>query len=117
MDDKFEVIFIIDSLHDIPHASKALRCCKRILKKDGHLIIIEPDMESGHSRNSGAQYTMMYGLSMLHCLPVSLGVPGSQGLGACWGKDRMRLFCTEAGLRVIHCKSTTDGNVMLICSK
>lgn len=117
MDDKFEVVFVCEALHDIPQASLALRCCKRVLKKDGHLIITEPEMESGHSRNSGSYSTMVYGFSMLHSLPVSLAVPGSQGLGSAWGKDKMRLFCTEAGLRVIHCKSIGDGNVMLICSK
>jgi len=117
MDDKFEVIFLLDSLHDIPQASQSLRCCKNALVKDGHLVIMDPDMESGHSRNSGTYSTLIYGFSMLHCLPVSLGVPGSQGLGAAWGKDKMKLFCTEAGLRVILCKSTGDGYVMLVCSK
>ena len=106
-----------DTLHDIPQASQSLRCCRKALKKDGHLIITEPDMETGHARNSGPYSTMVLGTSLLHSLPVSLGVPGSQGLGAAWGKDKMRLFCQEAGLRVIHCKPMGDGNVMLVCSK
>ena len=117
MDDKFEVVYIWDALHDIPQVGQTLQGIHRILKKDGHLIIVDPDMESGHSRNHGDYSTMIYGISFLHCLPVSMAIPGSQGLGAAWGKDKMRLFCTQAGLRVVQIKSLGDGNIIAICTK
>ena len=39
---------------------------------------------------------MLYGLSCMHCVPVSLA-QGGPGLGACWGETRARLAVQEAG--------------------
>lgn len=117
MDDSFDIVYICDALHDMPHASQALKCCHRVLKSDGQLVLLETNMESGHHRNMGPMNTFNYGMSMLHCLPVSLGVPGSEGLGCAWGKDKMRLYCAQAGFKVLHCKVIDDYTVILICVK
>lgn len=45
LSESFERVILIDTLHHVFDASIALRECLRVLKKDGLLIIQEPDIE------------------------------------------------------------------------
>ena len=43
----------------------------------------------------------LYGISLMHCMPVSLSVEGSVGLGNCWGIEAQRQYIAEAGFENI----------------
>ena len=53
--------------------------------------------------------TMMYSISTLHCMSVSLGRDG-QGLGNMWGKEKEVSMLKEAGFTNINVKEV-EGDI------
>ncbi len=45
---------------------------------------------------------MYYGISLLHCTPVSLAA-GGPGLGAVWGEQMAKALLTKAGFQIGLC--------------
>jgi hypothetical protein len=59
--------------------------------------MVEPKVaDKVHDNVANPFARMLYGISCLHCVPVSLA-QGGPGLGACWGATRARLAAEEAG--------------------
>jgi hypothetical protein len=60
---------------------------------------------------------MYYGISVMHCMTVSLA-EGGAGLGAEWGEQRARQMLAEAGFnRVEVVDSPRPQNCIYICHK
>ena len=86
---KWDLIYMNDVLHDIPHASKALKEITRVLKPGKHFVLIDEDLHSEQKDNISNPFApLMYTWSLFHCMPVSLSVEGGEGLGTCWGKEK-----------------------------
>jgi hypothetical protein len=59
---------------------------------------------------------MYYGISLMHCMPVSLAV-GGQGLGTVWGEQTARRMLTEAGFRnIVVLDTPRPQNYMFVAS-
>ncbi len=79
--DGADVVTMFDVLHDLAHPDEALGEVRRALVDDGHLLVKDirtaPTFEE-QQRNP--VLAMMYGLSLLSCLPSGLG-PDGEGMG------------------------------------
>jgi hypothetical protein len=59
--------------------------------------MLEPKASSNLEDNVGQPFTAyMYGMSVLHCMTVSLAENGA-GLGTAWGEQTARRLLAEAG--------------------
>jgi hypothetical protein len=59
--------------------------------------------------------TMYYGISLMHCMTVSLAV-GGKGLGAVWGEQTARKMLADAGFGAVHILDTPrPQNYMFVC--
>ncbi|XP_071477085.1 S-adenosylmethionine-dependent methyltransferase Rv2258c-like [Diadema antillarum] len=114
-----DYVYVYDVIHDLAQADKVLKEIHRILKPGGVFSMIEPDCETKQSRNVGLdRLSLLYTVSLFHCLPISLYFDGSVGLGTAWGRDKAKEYISNAGL-------STDAVVKLpasihahfICSK
>lgn len=100
--DRWDFVFAYDLVHDVPQASTLLEEIRRVLKPGCYTCLVDVNLNTNVEENlntSGAH--MMYAISLFHCLACSLASPGSQGLGAAWGKQKALQMLKEAGFTSI----------------
>lgn len=95
--DTFDAITMFDVAHDCVDPLRLLRAIRSALKPDGVSVILEIRCGDRLEENQGPSGTLLYGLSLLHCMPQSLAGNGP-GLGTCGlPESKLRTLCLEAG--------------------
>jgi 2-polyprenyl-3-methyl-5-hydroxy-6-metoxy-1,4-benzoquinol methylase len=98
---KFDLITSFDSIHDQRDPAAVLRRIEAALAPHGVYLMIEPKASSRLEDNIGNPFAAyMYGMSVLHCMTVSLAEAGA-GLGTAWGEQTARRMLREAGLGAV----------------
>jgi ubiquinone/menaquinone biosynthesis C-methylase UbiE len=112
----FDLIMAFDTIHDLAAPEAVLRRIRQALAPAGAFLMIEFKFNSTVEGNIGNPFApMYYGISLLHCTPVSLA-SGGPGLGAVWGEQTARQLLTEAGFKDITIADTPrPQNYMFLC--
>jgi 2-polyprenyl-3-methyl-5-hydroxy-6-metoxy-1,4-benzoquinol methylase len=95
--DRFEVVFVFDAIHDQARPDEVLARIADVLVPGGLLFMREPhgaDTLAGNLANP--QAAILYSVSTLHCLTVSLA-HGGAGIGTIFSEPRARRMLAEAG--------------------
>jgi ubiquinone/menaquinone biosynthesis C-methylase UbiE len=116
-DPKFDLITAFDAVHDQKAPDAVLRSANRALAPGGKFLMIDFKFSSRVEENVGNPYApMYYGISLMHCMPVSLAV-GGQGLGTVWGEQTARRMLAEAGFgNVIVIDTPRPQNYMFVAT-
>ena len=94
---KFDLITSFDAIHDQRDPAAVLRRIGGALAPDGIYFMMEPKASSRLEENIGNPFApYIYGMSVLHCMTVSLA-EGGAGLGTAWGEQLARRMLGEAG--------------------
>jgi SAM-dependent methyltransferase len=94
---KFDLITSFDAIHDQRDPAAVLRRIAGALAPDGIYFMMEPKASSRLEENIGNPFApYIYGMSVLHCMTVSLA-EGGAGLGTAWGEQVARRMLGEAG--------------------
>jgi SAM-dependent methyltransferase len=94
---KFDLVTSFDAIHDQRDPAAMLRSAAAALAPDGIYLAMEPRASSDLTENAGNPFApWLYGMSVLHCMTVSLA-EGGTGLGTAWGEQLARKYLTEAG--------------------
>ena len=102
VDQPFDVVFVFDAIHDMVAPAVVLRCINDALAPGGVFFMKEPRVSSDLADNIGNPFApMVYAISTLHCLTVSLA-HGGTGLGTAWGEQVARRMVAEADFRDIR---------------
>jgi SAM-dependent methyltransferase len=97
LEPKFDLITSFDSIHDQRDPAAAMRRIAGALAPDGIYFMVEPKASSRLEENIGNPFApYIYGMSVLHCMTVSLA-EGGAGLGTAWGEQVARRMLGEAG--------------------
>ena len=115
-DPSFDLITAFDAIHDQKSPDEVLRGIKRSLAPGGTFLMVDFKFQSSVDGNMGNPFApMYYGISLMHCMPVSLAI-GGKGLGTVWGEQLARKMLAEAGLGDIRVLDTPrPQNYMFIC--
>jgi SAM-dependent methyltransferase len=95
-DPGFDLVTAFDVIHDLAKPRDVLRRVKEALKPGGTFLMVEPaaaDTLEGNLNPGGA---LLYSMSTLFCMTVSLA-QGGEGLGTAYGAKRAENLCREAG--------------------
>jgi SAM-dependent methyltransferase len=113
---KFDLITSFDAIHDQRDPAGVLRSVAEALAPDGIYLAVEPRASSKLEENACNPFApWMYGVSVLHCMTVSLAVGGA-GLGTAWGEQTARRFFAEAGFsRVEALEVPGPQNTIFVC--
>jgi SAM-dependent methyltransferase len=96
-DQPFGVAFVFNSVHDQARPLDVLTSIRSILEPGGTFLMDEPSISSNLKDNIGDPLAaMMYGVSLLHCMTVSLA-EGGAGLGTGWGEQVAVALLSDAG--------------------
>ncbi|MGH8708102.1 MAG: class I SAM-dependent methyltransferase [Burkholderiales bacterium] len=99
---RFDLITAFDAIHDQKSPDVVLRGISRALAPNGTFLMIEFKFSSRVEDNIGNPFApMYYGISLMHCMPVSLAL-GGQGLGAVWGEQTARQYLADAGFKSVN---------------
>lgn len=97
----FDLITSFDAIHDQRDPATALRRIAEALAPDGLYFMLEPRAATALEGNAGNPFAAyLYGMSVLHCMTVSLA-DGGTGLGTAWGEQKARAMLRDAGFRSI----------------
>ncbi len=97
----FDLITSFDAIHDQRDPAGALSRAANALAPGGVYVMIEPKASSRLEDNLGNPFApYLYGMSVLHCMTVSLAAGGA-GLGTAWGEETARRMLMEAGFTAI----------------
>lgn len=112
----FELIMAFGTVHHLTAPGAVLDRIRDALAADGAFLMIEYKFSSEVHENIGNPFApMMYGVSLLHCTPVSLA-DGGPGLGAVMGQQTAREMLANAGFRDIIVEDTPrPQNYMFLC--
>ena len=93
----YDLITTFDVLHDVVDPLAILKTVHRALEPDGSFLLLEINAAEQLQDNAGPIGTMMYGTSVLFCLPTSLAA-GAPGLGTMGLPEvTIRQLCSAAG--------------------
>ena len=116
--EKWDYIIMYDVLHDVPNVTKALSEIYRTLKKGSYLSVIDINLHTDLADNADNRTAPSeYGFSLFNCLPTSLSVEGSEGMGAAWGKEKALRMIAEAGFTDVKIAKVLGGEVHMIGKK
>lgn len=94
---RFDLITAFDAIHDQADPARVLRNIAGALRDDGVFLMQDIGVSSELQRNLEHPIgTLIYTISCLHCMSVSLG-QGGAGLGAAWGGELALEMLAEAG--------------------
>ena len=116
--DQFELITSFDAIHDQRDPAAVLRNAATALTRDGVYLAIEPRASSKLEENVQNPFApWMYGVSVLHCMTVSLALGGA-GLGTVWGEQTARRLLAEAGFGSVEAVDAPGPqNTIFICRR
>ncbi|XP_066302630.1 S-adenosylmethionine-dependent methyltransferase Rv2258c-like [Branchiostoma lanceolatum] len=117
--DSFDYVLVWDAVHDLADPEGALREIFRTVKPGGQFSMVDIRGHAELADNiDNLAATMMYGVSLLHCTPVSLCF-GGRGLGVMWGQELAVSMLQEAkftNIRVLDVPNI-PGNLHFLCDK
>jgi SAM-dependent methyltransferase len=93
----WDVVCAFDVVHDLAEPHAALAAARSVLAPDGMLLMIDSGAPPTLEEQAALPWApMMYGVSLGHCLTVSLAQDGA-GLGALWGREAATAALADAG--------------------
>jgi ubiquinone/menaquinone biosynthesis C-methylase UbiE len=98
----YDFVTTFDAIHDQAKPLAVLENIYRALAKDGVYLMQEIRGSSHHHSNIGHPLgTLLYTISCMHCMTVSLS-QGGEGLGAMWGEEKTREYLLRAGFTSVE---------------
>ena len=113
---KFDLITAFDAIHDQVAPDSVLDGISRALAPDGTFLMVDFKFSSRVEENIGNPFApLYYGISLMHCMPVSLA-SGGAGLGTVWGEQVARRMLAEAGFGSVEIfDSPRPQNCIYVC--
>ncbi len=93
----YDVVCIFEALHDMSRPVDALVAARAALTPGGSLLVVDERVADEFSAPGDAVERVMYGWSVVHCLPVSLAEQPSAALGTVLRADTVRRLARQAG--------------------
>jgi ubiquinone/menaquinone biosynthesis C-methylase UbiE len=97
----YDLVTVFDGIHDQGRPLNMLKGIARTLRDDGVLLV--QDIRGSGSHNGDREHpagTLLYALSTMHCMTVSLA-QGGEGLGTMWGEPMTRKYLHDAGFNTV----------------
>ena len=96
----YDLVLCCETVHDMGDPVGALRSARQLLAKDGTVLIVDERVAEKFAADGDTVEQMMYGWSILHCLPAGMadGAEGCcGGTGTVMRPSTVRRYAQEAG--------------------
>ncbi len=94
----FDLLFAFECLHDMPYPVEVLSAARRALRPGGAVVVMDEAVGEEFRPHGDLLERLMYGFSLLICLPDGMAHPGSAGTGTVMRESTVRAYAEQAGL-------------------
>jgi SAM-dependent methyltransferase len=101
-EERYDAAFIFEALHDMPRPVEVLAAVRRAVHPDGEVVIMDEAVAPAFTPDGDDVERVMYGYSILVCLPDSLSTPGSVGTGTVMRQSTLERYAKDAGFSGIE---------------
>jgi SAM-dependent methyltransferase len=110
----FDLICLLDTLHDLGDPAAALAHARKALAPGGAVLVVEPNAADDYAENlANPLAALSYAASTFQCTPAALAQPGGVALGAQAGPAAVRQLAGDAGFSQFRQVTQTPVNVVL----
>ena len=99
---QYDLVTAFECLHDLSNPVAALRMMRQLTAEDGTVLIMDERVGDAFSAAGNDVEWMMYGWSILHCLPVGMVEPHAAGTGTVMRAETVQHYAAEAGFRSVE---------------
>lgn len=99
----YDLVTAFECIHDMPDPVSVLKTMRRLANENGTVLVMDERVgdEFTGQDESGVEF-LMYGFSVLHCLPVGLADQPSVGTGTVMRTNMLRQYARNAGFSDIE---------------
>ena len=101
LEGQYDMVTAFEAVHDMNDPVGALRTMHRLVKSDGMVLIVDERVGDAFTPTGNDVEWMMYGWSILHCLPVGMTEPDAAGTGTVMRESTLRQYAKDAGFRSV----------------
>jgi len=98
----YDLVTAFECIHDLSDPVGVLRSARRMVKPGGTVLVMDERVPEAFTGPGDPVEQLMYGISMLICLPDGLSHLGSVGTGTVMRPDTLRRYAREAGFADIE---------------
>ncbi len=102
LDGRYDLVTAFECIHDMSDPVSALRTMRRLAGEGGAVLVVDERVGDSFTAKGSDVEWMMYGWSILHCLPVGMADQPSVGTGTVMRADTLRQYAVEAGFREVE---------------
>jgi ubiquinone/menaquinone biosynthesis C-methylase UbiE len=102
LEGKYDLVTAFECVHDMSDPVAALRTMRRLINETGTVIIADERVGDTFTPTGNDVEWMMYGWSVLHCLPVGMADQPSVGTGTVMRTSTLKEYAHEAGFRKVE---------------
>jgi len=96
-DRPFDLILLLEALHDMSRPTEALRALRGVLASDGALLVADERVAKAFVAPGDEVERMMYGWSVSHCLPVAMADTPTAAIGTAIRPEIVERCARDAG--------------------
>ena len=97
----YDLVTIFEAVHDMSRPVDVLRTVRETLAPEGTLLVADEKVAETFTAPGDDVERVMYGWSILHCLPVGMAEQPSAATGTAMRPDTLRRYAEEAGFRSV----------------
>jgi 2-polyprenyl-3-methyl-5-hydroxy-6-metoxy-1,4-benzoquinol methylase len=102
MSGRYDVVTILEGLHDMARPVDALRAARRLLASPGWVVVADERVEEEFTAPASLLEQNHYGWSVIACLPAVMGDPQTTATGAVMRPATLRRYAAEAGFAEVE---------------
>ena len=99
---QYDLVTAFECVHDMSDPVGVLRTMRRLANETGAVVIVDERVGDTFTPTGNEVEWMMYGWSVLHCLPVGMADQPSTGTGTVMRAGTLRRYAQEAGFREVE---------------
>ena len=99
---RYDLVTFFECVHDFGRPVESLAVARRLLTEGGSVIIADERVAEAFTAPGDDVERLMYGWSVLFCLPTGLADAPSIGTGTVMRPETLRRYATEAGFRSVE---------------
>lgn len=101
-ENSYDAIFAFECLHDMPHPVEILTGARRALRPGGAVVVMDEAVTDEFTGAAEEVDRLMYGFSLLICLPDGRAHPHSAGTGTVMRPSLLTEYATKAGFGTVE---------------
>jgi cyclopropane fatty-acyl-phospholipid synthase-like methyltransferase len=94
---QYDFALAVECVHDMSDPVAVLGAMRRLVGSGGTVLIVDERVPDAFATNGDDVERMMYGFSVLHCLPVGMVDKPSAETGAAMRRPTFRRYAEQAG--------------------